>query len=57
MANITATHERLIEAGVEFINAPHMIYQHEDGAEEWMAFLKDPEGRPLGLMAVTEPEE
>ena len=57
VADISATHERLVDAGVEFINAPHMIHQHEDGAEEWMAFLKDPEGRPLALMAATEPPE
>lgn len=57
VADIHATHQRLAEAGVEFINAPHMIHQHDDGAEEWMAFFKDPEGRPLGLMAVTEPAD
>ena len=55
--DIHGTHQRLVESAVEFINAPHMIHQHEDGAEEWMAFFKDPEGRPLALMAVTEPEE
>jgi len=37
--------------GVEFINAPHMIHRHADGMEEWMAFFKDNEGRPLALMA------
>jgi methylmalonyl-CoA/ethylmalonyl-CoA epimerase len=37
--------------GVEFIGAPHMIYRHADGTEEWMAFFKDPEGRPLALMS------
>jgi DNA-binding CsgD family transcriptional regulator/catechol 2,3-dioxygenase-like lactoylglutathione lyase family enzyme len=57
VADIHATHQRLAEAGVEFINTPHMIHQHDDGAEEWMAFFKDPEGRPLGLMAVTEPAD
>jgi len=36
--------------GVEFINAPHMIHRHADGTEEWMAFFKDNEGRPLALM-------
>lgn len=55
VADITATHARLAGAGVEFINAPHMIHKHEDGAEEWMAFLKDPEGRPLGIMSVSTP--
>jgi catechol 2,3-dioxygenase-like lactoylglutathione lyase family enzyme len=57
VADIVATHERLMTAGIEFINAPHMIYKHEDGAEEWMAFFNDPEGRPLAIMAVGEPAE
>lgn len=53
--DIDAAHRRLEELGVEFIGAPHMIHRHADGAEEWMAFFKDPEGRPLALMARTEP--
>ncbi len=57
VADIVATHERLAAAGVEFINAPHMIHRHEDGAEEWMAFFKDPDGRPIGIMAVSAPAE
>lgn len=39
------------ERGAEFISAPHMIHRHEDGTEEWMAFFKDPDGRPLAIMA------
>ncbi len=42
---------RLRAGGVEFINAPHMIHKHADGTEEWMAFFKDPEGRPLAVMS------
>ena len=41
--------------GVEFINAPHMIHRHADGTEEWLSMFKDPEGRPLGLMAQARP--
>lgn len=37
--------------GAEITHAPHMIHKHEDGTEEWMAFFKDNEGRPLALMA------
>lgn len=37
--------------GVEFTNAPHMIHRHDDGTEEWMAFFKDNEDRPLAIMA------
>ena len=40
----------MTQRGVEFVNAPHMIHKHADGAEEWMAFFKDNEGRPLALM-------
>jgi len=28
-----------------------MIHRHEDGTEEWMAFFKDNEGRPLAIMS------
>lgn len=42
--------KQLQARGVEFTNAPHMIFRHADGTEEWMAFFKDPEGRPLALM-------
>lgn len=55
--DIHAAHERLSGAGVEFINAPHMIHEHDDGAEEWMAFFNDPDGRPLAVMSVTDARE
>ena len=28
-----------------------MIHRHEDGTEEWMAFVEDNEGRPLAIMS------
>ena len=49
--DIRAAHTWLAARGVEFINAPHMIHRHEDGTEEWMAFFKDNDGRPLGIMS------
>jgi predicted enzyme related to lactoylglutathione lyase len=49
--DIEATHKTLVGRGVEFINAPHMIHRHSDGTEEWLAIFKDPEGRPLAIMA------
>jgi DNA-binding CsgD family transcriptional regulator/catechol 2,3-dioxygenase-like lactoylglutathione lyase family enzyme len=55
VADITAVHEILKARGVEFINAPHMIHRHADGTEEWLAMFKDPEGRPLGIMAQARP--
>jgi DNA-binding CsgD family transcriptional regulator/catechol 2,3-dioxygenase-like lactoylglutathione lyase family enzyme len=49
--DIRASHEVLRSRGVEFIDAPHLIHTHADGTEEWMTFFKDPDGRPLALMA------
>ena len=55
VADITAVHEVLKSRGVDFINAPHMIHRHADGTEEWLAMFKDPEGRPLAIMAQARP--
>jgi catechol 2,3-dioxygenase-like lactoylglutathione lyase family enzyme len=49
--DIRLSHTALESAGVEFLNAPHLVHRHEDGTEEWMAFFKDNEGRPLALMS------
>lgn len=53
--NIVNAYETLKARGAEFIGAPHMIHRHPDGTEEWMAFLKDPEGRPLAIMSQVKP--
>ena len=48
--------QRTLEArGVAFHGAPHLIHRHADGTEEWMSFFKDPEDRPLALMAQARP--
>lgn len=49
--DIRAAHRKLSDRGVSFTHAPHMIHRHDDGTEEWMAFLADNEGRPLAIMA------
>lgn len=49
--DIAAAHAQLIARGIVFTSAPHMIFRHADGLEEWMAFFSDPEGRPLAIMA------
>ena len=49
--DIRTAHAGLAARGIEFINAPHMIHRHGDGTEEWMAFFKDNDGRPLAIMA------
>ena len=56
VADIMATHERLAAAGIDFINAPHKIHEHDDGTEEWMAFFNDLEQRPLALMSSVAPD-
>lgn len=50
--DITAAHAALGERGAVFTHAPHLIHKHPDGAEEWMAFFEDDEGRPLALHTV-----
>lgn len=49
--DIRAAHAEMTSRGVNFTHAPHMIHRHDDGTEEWMAFLSDNEGRPLAIMA------
>lgn len=49
--DIGAAYNELTARGVEFKGAPHLIFRHADGLEEWMAFFKDPEGRMLALMS------
>jgi catechol 2,3-dioxygenase-like lactoylglutathione lyase family enzyme len=39
--------------GATLRSAPHLIHTHDDGSQEWMAFIDDNQGRPLGLMART----
>jgi catechol 2,3-dioxygenase-like lactoylglutathione lyase family enzyme len=48
-ADIHTEHARLLALGVTFVEPPKVIHTHPDGTEEWMAFLQDDEGRPLGL--------
>lgn len=56
VSDIDAAYRELQERGVDLINAPRMIHRHEDGKEEWMAFFNDPDGRPLAIMSVAEPQ-
>ena len=48
---INAAYDELQARGVSFTDAPHMIFKHPDGAEEWMAFSEDSEGGLLALMS------
>jgi catechol 2,3-dioxygenase-like lactoylglutathione lyase family enzyme len=49
--DIRTAHTQLREKGVDFESPPHLIHRHADGMEEWMAFLRDNEGRTLAIMA------
>jgi DNA-binding CsgD family transcriptional regulator/catechol 2,3-dioxygenase-like lactoylglutathione lyase family enzyme len=49
--DINSAYEELQGRGVEFTDAPHMIFRHPDGTEEWMAFLKDFDGQALSIMS------
>ena len=53
--DINAAYEELKSRGVEFTDAPHMIFRHPDGMEEWMAFFVDLERRPLSIMSQVSP--
>lgn len=53
--DIARAHEELAARGVTFQRAPHLIHQHDDGVEEWMAFLEDGEGNTLALMSRVPP--
>lgn len=53
--DIAAAHADLSARGAVFSGAPHMIHKHPDGAEEWMAFFHDDEGRDLALHSIVRP--
>jgi catechol 2,3-dioxygenase-like lactoylglutathione lyase family enzyme len=53
--DIAGAHAALMQRGVTFSGAPHMIHRHPDGTAEWMAFFKDDEDRDLALHSVTPP--
>ena len=50
VSDIQVAHKLLMERGVTFVGAPHLIHRHADGSEEWMAFFADPDGNALALM-------
>jgi DNA-binding CsgD family transcriptional regulator/catechol 2,3-dioxygenase-like lactoylglutathione lyase family enzyme len=56
VTDIGRAYTELQARGVEFINAPHLVHRHLDGTEEWMAFFKDPDERPLAIMSQVESE-
>jgi catechol 2,3-dioxygenase-like lactoylglutathione lyase family enzyme len=49
--DINVAYDALTARGIQFHGAPHMIFRHDSGMEEWMAFFDDPDGHPLAIMA------
>lgn len=50
VADLDGTVAKLHEAGATVTHAPAHIHTHDDGTQEWMAFVTDPAGNSLGLM-------
>lgn len=50
-----AAQEKLTAKNVHFTGAPHVIFTHDDGTEEWMTFFEDGEGNTLALMSRAAP--
>jgi DNA-binding CsgD family transcriptional regulator/catechol 2,3-dioxygenase-like lactoylglutathione lyase family enzyme len=53
VADIHAAYRDLIARGADGRSSPHLIHRHDDGCEEWMAFVNDNDDRPIGLMMRT----
>jgi len=49
--DIHAAQQELERRGVTFTGAPHMIYKHPDGLEEWLTFFHEPGGGMLSLIS------
>lgn len=54
VADLDGAVARLEAAGVTVTAPPAPIHTHEDGTEEWMAFLADPAGNTLALMTTRQ---
>lgn len=50
VADLHQTHALLAARGVDFIQKPHLVARMAD-QELWIAFLRDPDGNPVGLMS------
>lgn len=57
VANIHGAKREMEARGIVFSHAPHMIYKHDDGTEEWMAFFCDPDDRPLAIITQSTPSD
>lgn len=54
-------HEALERSGADVDTEPHVIFHHDDdtlgpaGCDEWQAFVRDPDGNLVGLVAFQRP--
>ena len=55
--DIHAAWEELGRRGAEGLEVPQMIFVHESGVEEWMAFFADGEGNTLALLEQRPPND
>lgn len=55
VADIHSAQRELERRGVTFTGAPHMIYKHPDGVEEWLTFFHEPGGGLLSLISQAKP--
>ena len=53
--DIHAAQQELERRGVTFTGAPHLIYKHPDGLEEWLTFFHEPAGGLLSLISQVRP--
>ncbi|MBD8022562.1 VOC family protein [Microbacterium gallinarum] len=61
--HVQNVHEVIERLGglAEVVSHPHVIFHHEDdtlgpaGHDEWQAFLRDPDGNTVGLIAFQRP--
>ncbi len=50
VADATKAHDDAVGRGATSLSAPHVVHRAEDH-DLWMAFIADPDGIPVGLMA------
>jgi hypothetical protein len=49
VTDVAAAHDEVTGRGAPTLSGPHVV--HRDGSTElWMAFVRDPDGTPVGLM-------
>src|SRR5690242_9411302 len=46
--DLDAEYTRLVEAGVDQVDRPHVVHR-DDTQETWMAFFRDPDGHHVAL--------